>query len=108
MSIADTRFKLSMFDKLTRQKESAENKVKELNFELELLNKSGEGEFDYREKLSTRRLNAAEKLRNTVAALDQLEKDMNGGSTLNPFLNDDIKEKVQDLKDNGLSEINIH
>ena len=86
MSIADTRFELSMFDKLTRQKESSENKVKELNFEIELLKKSGESEFEYLEKLFNRKSGFSEKLRNTNAALDQLERDMNGGASLDSFL----------------------
>ena len=55
MTIVDTRFKLSMFDKLTKQRKSAENKIRELNFEIELLNKSSESEFEYKEKLFNRK-----------------------------------------------------
>ncbi len=92
MSLTDSRFKLAMFDKLSKQKESSEIKVKELTFEIELLKESGESEFDYIEKLMNRREGHKEKLRNSIAALDQLEKDLNGGTSLNPFLE---KEKVE-------------
>ena len=96
MSIADTRFKLSMFDKLTRQKERSENKVRELNFEMELLKKSGESNNEYMDKLFNSKFNASEKLRNTIAALDQLEKDMNGCSTLNPFLKEKVESETEE------------
>lgn len=69
MSLAESRFKLSMFDKLTAQKQNCESKIKELNYELDLLRKSQESDLEYREKLSKRRDTQQEKLRNTILEL---------------------------------------
>lgn len=92
MSLEDSRFKLAMFDKLTEQKKKCEKNIKELNFEIELLKKGGVDNLDYLEKLQTRKWNWSEKLSNTIVALDQLERDLNGGASLNPFLE---KKKVE-------------